>query len=83
MLYALFEYLQESADFPGAGLFQYLSFRAGLSIIVSLLISMWLGKRIIRWLQLKQVGEIVRDLGTDPLLGRSQRKRQLRQKALF
>ena len=58
MLYALFEYLQESADFPGAGLFQYLSFRAGLSIIVSLLISMWLGKRIIRWLQLKQVGEI-------------------------
>ena len=65
MLYALFEYLQESADFPGAGLFQYLSFRAGLSIIVSLLISMWLGKRIIRWLQLKQVGEIVRALGLD------------------
>ena len=65
MLYALFEYLQESADFPGAGLFQYLSFRAGLSIIVSLLISMWLGKRIIRWLQLKQVGEIVRDLGLE------------------
>ena len=65
MLYALFEYLQESADFPGAGLFQYLSFRAGLSIIVSLLISMWLGKRIIHWLQLKQVGEIVRDLGLE------------------
>ena len=65
MLYALFEYLQESADFPGAGLFQYLSFRAGLSIIVSLLISMWLGKHIIRWLQLKQVGEIVRDLGLE------------------
>lgn len=65
MLHALFQYLQESTDFPGAGLFQYLSFRAGLSIILSLLISMWFGKRIIQWLQLKQVGEVVRDLGLE------------------
>lgn len=65
MLYYLFEYLQENHDFPGAGLFRYLSFRAGLSIIFSLIVSLWAGKRIIQWLQLKQVGEIVRDLGLE------------------
>ena len=65
MLYHLFTYLNEAYDLPGAGLFQYLSFRAALSVITSLLISLLFGKRIIQWLQLKQVGEIVRDLGLE------------------
>jgi phospho-N-acetylmuramoyl-pentapeptide-transferase len=63
MLYYLFNYLDLQFDFPGAGLFQFISFRAALALITSLLISMVLGKRIIEFLQLKQVGEIVRDLG--------------------
>jgi phospho-N-acetylmuramoyl-pentapeptide-transferase len=65
MLYHLFTYLEEAYQFPGAGLFQYISFRAALSVITSLLISMVFGKKIIQWLQLKQVGEIVRDLGLE------------------
>jgi phospho-N-acetylmuramoyl-pentapeptide-transferase len=65
MLYHLFTYLDDVHNLPGAGLFQYISFRAALSIITSLLISMILGKRIIQWLQLMQVGEIVRDLGLE------------------
>lgn len=65
MLYHLFDYLDTAYDFPGAGLFRYISFRAGASIITSLLISMFFGKRIIQWLQLKQVGEVVRDLGLE------------------
>ncbi len=65
MLYHLFNYLDSVYDFPGAGLFRYISFRAGASIITSLLISMFFGKRIIEWLQLKQVGEVVRDLGLE------------------
>ncbi len=65
MLYHLFEYLEHHYDIPGAGLFKFLSFRAGLSVILSLIISTVFGKRIIQWLQLKQVGEIVRDLGLE------------------
>lgn len=65
MLYHLFEYLEQHYDIPGAGLFRFLSFRAGLSVILSLIISTVFGKRIIQWLQLKQVGEIVRDLGLE------------------
>ncbi len=65
MLYHLFNYLDAVYDLPGAGLFRYISFRAGAGILLSLLISMVLGKRIIQWLQLKQVGEIVRDLGLE------------------
>ncbi len=65
MLYHLFDFLQEKFDFPGAGLFDYISFRAACSVIVSLLISLVFGKRIIQYLQLKQVGEIVRDLGLE------------------
>ncbi|MGE0636255.1 MAG: phospho-N-acetylmuramoyl-pentapeptide-transferase, partial [Bacteroidia bacterium] len=65
MLYYLFEYLDNAFDFPGAGVFKYISFRAAMSIIFSLLISMVFGKRIIQYLQLKQVGEIVRDLGLE------------------
>ncbi len=62
MIYHLFEYL-EQFDFPGAGMFQYLSFRASFTIITSLVISMIFGKRIIKMLQRKQIGESVRDLG--------------------
>jgi len=62
MLYYLFTYLQE-LDFPGAGVFQYITFRAAFALIGSLIISMVIGKRIIRKLQLMQVGEVVRDLG--------------------
>ena len=62
MIYHLFEYL-EQFDFPGAGMFQYLSFRASFSIITSLVISMIVGKRIINMLHRKQIGESVRDLG--------------------
>lgn len=65
MLYYLFEYLDKAFDFPGAGVFKYISFRAAMSIIFSLLISMVFGKKIIRYLQLKQVGELVRDLGLE------------------
>jgi phospho-N-acetylmuramoyl-pentapeptide-transferase len=62
MLYYLFTYL-DKFDFPGAGMFNYISFRAALAIITSLIISLFLGKRIIRFLQKKQVGEEIRDLG--------------------
>ncbi len=64
MLYYLFEYLNE-LDVPGAGVFQYITFRTAASVIVSLLISMVFGKSIIRLLHRKQVGETVRDLGLE------------------
>lgn len=63
MFYYLFTWLKEAHDFPGAGVFQYISFRAALAMIVSLIITMVLGKRLIRLLHRKQVGETVRDLG--------------------
>jgi len=65
MLYYLFGYLDRMFDLPGAGVFQYISFRAALAVILSLLISLVFGKRIIRLLHRKQVGETVRDLGLD------------------
>ena len=65
MLYYLFEYLEKQFNFPGAGLFQYISFRAGAAIIISLIISMVFGNRIIRSLKKLQVGETVRELGLD------------------
>ncbi|RLD52794.1 MAG: phospho-N-acetylmuramoyl-pentapeptide-transferase, partial [Bacteroidetes bacterium] len=64
MFYYLFEYLHK-IDFTGAGLFQYLSFRAALTAITSLIVSMIFGKKIIRYLQKKQIGEVVRDLGLE------------------
>ncbi|MCG8574276.1 MAG: phospho-N-acetylmuramoyl-pentapeptide-transferase [Flavobacteriales bacterium] len=64
MLYYLFTYLKEF-DFPGAGLFDYISFRAAMAIITSLLISMVFGKRLINILRRQQVGETVRDLGLE------------------
>ncbi len=65
MLYSLFEFLDQNFDLPGTGVFQYISFRAGMALITSLFISMISGKRIIRLLQKKLVGETVRDLGLD------------------
>ena len=65
MLYHLFTYLENIWDIPGAGLFQYISFRAAMSLMTSLVIGILFGKRIIQWLQLKQVGEVVRDLGLE------------------
>jgi len=65
MLYYLFTYLQEAFNFPGAGVFQYISFRAAMAVIVSLLISLIFGKRIISYLAKKQVGESIRDLGLE------------------
>ena len=64
MLYYLFEYLDQ-LDFPGAGLFRFLSFRASMAIITSLIITLFLGKRIIRSLLRLQVGETIRDLGLE------------------
>ncbi|MDA3780374.1 MAG: phospho-N-acetylmuramoyl-pentapeptide-transferase [Bacteroidales bacterium] len=62
MLYYLFEYL-EKINFPGAGMFQYISFRSGMTIITSLIISLVFGKQIINILHKMQIGEEVRDLG--------------------
>lgn len=63
MLVHLFEYLKEHYDLPGAGLFKFISFRAGVAMILSLLISLVIGRRIIDWLRKAQIGETVRDLG--------------------
>ena len=63
MLYYLFEYLQNAYDFPGAGLFQYISFRAAMAIITSLLVSLVFGGKIINIIRNKQIGEQVRELG--------------------
>jgi len=65
MLYYLFTYLHEMFDLPGAGVFQYISFRAAIAVITSLLISLLFGKRVIAFLSRKQVGERIRDLGLD------------------
>jgi phospho-N-acetylmuramoyl-pentapeptide-transferase len=65
MLYYIFKYLDEAYNLPGAGLFQYITFRSGIAVILSLLISTIYGKRIINYLRNKQVGETVRELGLD------------------
>lgn len=65
MFYYLFDYLDKTINLPGAGVFQYLSFRAALAVVTSLIISMLFGKRLIKYLLRKQVGETVRDLGLD------------------
>lgn len=70
MLYHLFEYLKEF-NIPGAGLMQYLTFRAIFASVTSLLFAVFIGKRIIRWLQKKQIGEEIRDLGLE---GQMQKK---------
>lgn len=63
MLYYLFDYLDKQMDFPGAGVFQYISFRGAMAIITSLLISMVFGGKLIALLRRRQVGETIRDLG--------------------
>lgn len=70
MLYYLFEFL-DGLDFPGAGVFKYISFRSGMTMILSLFISTAIGRRIINYLQLKQIGETVRNLGLE---GQMQKK---------
>ena len=63
MLYYLFEYLDKTMDVPGAGVFQYITFRSALALILSLMISTIYGKKIINFLKTQQVGETVRELG--------------------
>lgn len=65
MLYHLFTYLDKGFDFPGAGMFNYISFRTGLAFILALLLSTLFGRKIIDFLQKKQIGELVRDLGLE------------------
>jgi phospho-N-acetylmuramoyl-pentapeptide-transferase len=73
MLYHIFEYLKNTGiDLPGSGLFQFLSFRAIAAFTTALLISIFAGKKIINWLQNKQIGETIRDLGLE---GQMQKKR--------
>ena len=71
MLYYLFTYLDEAFNIPGAGVFQYISFRAAAAVISSLIISLLFGKKLISLLINKQVGETIRDLGLD---GQSEKK---------
>ncbi|MDE6778247.1 MAG: phospho-N-acetylmuramoyl-pentapeptide-transferase [Alistipes sp.] len=63
MLYHLFRYLDIRYDLPGAGMFQYISFRAALAVIIALLVGIIFGRRIIDFLRRKQIGEDIRDLG--------------------
>ncbi len=71
MLYYLFDYLEKRFDLLGAGVFQYISFRAGMAAFVSLLIALVFGKKIITFIQNKQIGETIRDLGLE---GQMQKK---------
>ncbi len=65
MLYYLFDFLDKTYDIPGAGLFQFITFRAALAVILSLVIATVYGKKIIAFLQKKQVGETIRNLGLE------------------
>jgi phospho-N-acetylmuramoyl-pentapeptide-transferase len=71
MLYYLFHYIETNFDLPGAGLFQYISFRAGAAAFLSLLITITFGKNLINFLRKKQVGEEIRNLGLE---GQAQKK---------
>ena len=63
MFYYLFEYLDKKYNFIGAGVFHFISFRAGMAMILSLIIALVIGKKVITYLRVKQIGESVRDLG--------------------
>ncbi|MGE8512480.1 MAG: phospho-N-acetylmuramoyl-pentapeptide-transferase, partial [Chryseobacterium culicis] len=66
MLYYLYEYLtNHGIHVPGLGLLKYISFRAGMAVLFSLIIALVYGKRVINYLRTKQMGELVRDLGLD------------------
>ncbi|HNN31653.1 MAG TPA: phospho-N-acetylmuramoyl-pentapeptide-transferase, partial [Chitinophagaceae bacterium] len=71
MLYHLFTWLKNEFNLPGSGLFQFLTFRIAMAVLLSLLIATVYGKRIIIYLQKKQIGESVRDLGLE---GQMQKK---------
>lgn len=71
MLYHLFDYLSHYTDLPGLGLFRYISFRSAMALILSLAFAMIVGKRIIRMLQRRQIGEEIRELGLE---GQMQKK---------
>ncbi len=70
MLYHLFHYLDAAFDVPGAGMFNFISFRTGLAFITALLIATIFGKKIIRFLQQKQIGETIRDLDLEGQLSK-------------
>ena len=70
MLYSLFRLLDERYDLPGAGMFQYISFRSAAAIILALLITIFFGRSIIRFLQRHQIGEEIRDLGLEGQLSK-------------
>jgi phospho-N-acetylmuramoyl-pentapeptide-transferase len=71
MLYPIFDYLDRVLDIPGTGVFRYISFRAGMAAVVSLIITITFGHHIINWIRNRQIGETVRDLGLE---GQSQKK---------
>ena len=70
MLYSLFRLLDQRFDLPGAGMFQYISFRSAVAIIISLLVTIFFGRTIIRLLQRHQIGEEIRDLGLEGQLSK-------------
>ena len=70
MLYTLFQLLDKRFDLPGAGVFQYISFRAALAVVLALLVTIIFGRRIIRMLQRHQIGEEIRDLGLEGQLSK-------------
>ena len=71
MLYHLFQYLSQNFDFPGSALFSFISFRAGMAILTSLVITLLFGGKLIKLLHRKQVGETIRDLGLDGQMQKS------------
>jgi phospho-N-acetylmuramoyl-pentapeptide-transferase len=71
MLYSLFDYFDRVLDIPGNGVFRYISFRAGMAALVSLIITITFGHHIINWIRNRQIGETVRDLGLE---GQTQKK---------
>jgi len=72
MLYQLFTWLNQEFNVPGAGMFEFLTFRIAMAVLLSLIIATVFGKKIIEFLQKKQIGETVRELG---LQGEQQKKR--------
>ena len=70
MLYSLFQFLNERFDLPGSGVFQYISFRSAVAVILALLITIFFGRAIIRMLQRHQIGEEIRDLGLEGQLSK-------------
>lgn len=71
MLYPIFDYLDRVLDIPGTGVFRYISFRAGMAAVFSLIITISFGHKIIAWIRNRQIGETVRDLGLE---GQTQKK---------